>query len=365
MGTFKRHIGIVGLGWSGKTVFLTSLIHHLQHHDPDEFALQSGNKKFPNPAVRKFKALAFETLEHAVPAAKANPPERMSRGFSRFKSIISIKQKLLEMTHNVGKQVRLTPDETSPGAEHKRRSGRTAKPFMNLSGFNKDAHWAAVYNTHQWPEKTQAATVYRCQFEREDWNFTDVDLTFYDFPGEHFSDATMLGKSYPEWSDTLLKHLELDRSYRELAQEYLSLQNQRDSESTTLIQSYKRTLASLILHYRPPITPSTCILHQLGKAPSPSDDVEKMAAERYAGLSQETQFAPMSPALRLRLLKVQEIFAKHYDADSLEVPHTSFDSLKRRHRLIVRIDVTNILTSNVGRVDDSEAIIEHVLRSYG
>jgi uncharacterized protein len=362
MGTFKRNIGIVGLAWSGKTVFLTSLIHHLQHHDPDKFALQSGNSKFPHPAVLKFKRLELEKLEHSVPAAEANLLEYTIRGFARVKSIFGLKQESRAVTQDAGVQVQVTPDETRHGAENKNQRGRTAKRFINLSEFDKDVYWAAISDDHIWPAKTRATSAYRCQFEREDWSFTDVDLTFYDFPGERFSDATMLGKSYEEWSDALLKYLELDRTYRELVQEYLSLQNQPDLDSKTLIQSYNRTLASLTLHYRPLITPSTFILDQFGKAPSTSD-VEKMASEHYSGLSQETQFAPMSAALRHRLPDVQERFAKHYDAYSLEIPQTSFDLLKRCHRLIVLIDLTNILASNVGRLDDSEAIIENVLRS--
>ena len=355
MGTFKRNIGIVGLAWSGKTVFLTSLIQHLQHHDPDKFALQSGNNKFPKPAVLKFKPLALENLEHSVPAAEANLLEYTSRGFARVKSIFGRKQESREGAQD--------PDEAPNEAESKNQHGRTAKPFINLSEFDKDAYWAAISDDHTWPAKTQATSAYRCQFEREDWSFTDIDLTFYDFPGERFSDATMLGKSYEEWSDALLKHLELDRSYRKLAQEYLSLQNQAALDSQTLIQTYKRTLASLILHYRPLITPSTFILDEFGKVPSPSDDVAKMVSERYSGLSYETQFAPMSAALRHRLPDVQEMFAKYYEAYSLAIPQTSFHVLKGCHRLVVLIDVTNILASNVGRLDDSEAVIENVLRS--
>jgi predicted YcjX-like family ATPase len=362
MGTFKRNIGIVGLAWSGKTVFLTSLIHHLQHHDPDKFALQSGNNKFPHPAVLKYKRLGLENLEHSVPAAEANLLEYAIRGLAQVKSLFGLKQESREGAEDAGVQVQIPPDEAPNGAESKNQRGRTAKRFINLSAFDKDAYWAAISDEHMWPAKTRATSAYRCQFEREDWSFTDVDLTFYDFPGERFSDAIMLGKSYVEWSDALLKYLEVDRSYRELAQEYLSLQNQIGLDSKMLIQSYKKILANLILHYRPLITPSTFILDEFGKAPSTSD-VEKMASEHYSGLSQETQFAPMSAALRHRLPDVREMFAKHYDAYSLEIPQTSFDLLKRCHRLVVLIDVTNILASNVGRLNDSEAIIENVLRS--
>jgi predicted YcjX-like family ATPase len=88
-----------------------------------------------------------------------------------------------------------------------------------------------------------------------------------------------------------------------------------------------------------------------------------MVSERFTGLSQETQFAPMSASLRHRLPDVAGLFAKYYDAYSLAIPRTAFDLLKRCHRLVVLIDITNILASNVGRLNDSEAIIENVLRS--
>jgi len=41
---FKRQIAIVGLFNSGKTVMLTSLLDHLQHHDPDSFEVVSRGK---------------------------------------------------------------------------------------------------------------------------------------------------------------------------------------------------------------------------------------------------------------------------------------------------------------------------------
>jgi predicted YcjX-like family ATPase len=43
--SFKRQIAIVGLFNSGKTVLLTSLLHHLQHHDPERFHVESRKKK--------------------------------------------------------------------------------------------------------------------------------------------------------------------------------------------------------------------------------------------------------------------------------------------------------------------------------
>ena len=52
--TAERRIGILGPGWSGKTIFLTSLINHLSCHDPRYFHLGDGR----TPAqVRKFRKL--------------------------------------------------------------------------------------------------------------------------------------------------------------------------------------------------------------------------------------------------------------------------------------------------------------------
>lgn len=41
----QRRIGVVGLYRSGKTVFLTSLINHLQNHSPDRFRLGDGSAR--------------------------------------------------------------------------------------------------------------------------------------------------------------------------------------------------------------------------------------------------------------------------------------------------------------------------------
>lgn len=50
--TTECRIGVVGLYNAGKTVFLTSLINHLQDHDPDRFRLGG-----PDTRVRKFATL--------------------------------------------------------------------------------------------------------------------------------------------------------------------------------------------------------------------------------------------------------------------------------------------------------------------
>ena len=50
--TTECRVGVVGLYSAGKTVLLTSLVNHLDHHDPDRFRLGK-----PGTAVRKFELL--------------------------------------------------------------------------------------------------------------------------------------------------------------------------------------------------------------------------------------------------------------------------------------------------------------------
>jgi uncharacterized protein len=57
--TAERRIGVLGPGWSGKTIFLTSLINHLSCHDPRFFHLGAGRA---SAEVRKFRKLEPGTL---------------------------------------------------------------------------------------------------------------------------------------------------------------------------------------------------------------------------------------------------------------------------------------------------------------
>lgn len=54
--TTERRVGVVGLYNAGKTVLLTSLVNHLEHHDPDRFRLGSGSDA-GTVAVRRFERL--------------------------------------------------------------------------------------------------------------------------------------------------------------------------------------------------------------------------------------------------------------------------------------------------------------------
>ncbi len=55
--TAERRIGVLGPGWSGKTIFLTSLINHLSCHDPRFFHVGSGRA---SADIRKYRKLEHD-----------------------------------------------------------------------------------------------------------------------------------------------------------------------------------------------------------------------------------------------------------------------------------------------------------------
>src|SRR3954471_7205374 len=70
--TTECRVGVVGLYNAGKTVLLTSLVNHLEHHDPDRFRLGTGDatvRKFelgrPDPGWAHFNYAGFrDALVH-------------------------------------------------------------------------------------------------------------------------------------------------------------------------------------------------------------------------------------------------------------------------------------------------------------
>src|SRR3954453_10415274 len=67
--TTEARGGVVGLYNAGKTVLLTSLINHLQDHDPDRFALGG-----PETRLRKFTALPPDDGGEAFNSAGCRAP---------------------------------------------------------------------------------------------------------------------------------------------------------------------------------------------------------------------------------------------------------------------------------------------------
>jgi len=124
----RQKIGMVGIYNSGKTVFLTALINHLLHHDPDNFRI-----------VRS----SFRTALNRLPILRG----RLSTG-----------------------PVRIIRTQPLPLKADERP-------------FSYDRYRDDLVRQGHWPEKTSDACHYRIQFQLSDRYLRDQRLHFYDFPG--------------------------------------------------------------------------------------------------------------------------------------------------------------------------------------
>lgn len=84
--TSRRRVGVVGLYRSGKTVFLTSLINHLQNHRPDQLRLGKGDVRIIFAGEKepdRFKA--FPYLEHRNRLLKSRQWPIKTRDISEYR----------------------------------------------------------------------------------------------------------------------------------------------------------------------------------------------------------------------------------------------------------------------------------------
>jgi uncharacterized protein len=287
--TTECRIGVVGLYNAGKTVFLTSLLNHLENHDADRFRLGK-----PGTTLRKF---AFE------------PPDDRWSNF----------------------------------------------PYATFRD--------ALVHGGRWPDKTTDRSMAACRFERSDWAFSDALVKLYDLPGERLADAAMAGRTFAEWSDHILEMIRNDTPYRTGCAAFLDLLVSANPSEKDLLDAYKLALARLILAFKPMISPSTFLLDTHGSAAKPAT-AELLAASRHCGLSSDSEFAPLSAAVREAQPQLAAVFAARYERYKAEVVQPFLGSLKSCHSLIVLVDVTMLLAGGVGMYDDNRQILRdlfHVL----
>ncbi len=287
-----RRVGVVGLYHSGKTVFLTSLINHLQVHDSDLCPIGRGELKME----------AFREL---------------------------------------------------PAGE-------------DFETFDYERYRQSLVERQSWPEKTRAVAEYRCamKMRRGERAGGDAILSFLDIPGERLADMFMAKRSYEQWSDQILRFLEIRPEYREHAADYIATMNDPTTDWPTLLHAYRTLLARLIFNYKPIVTPSTFIVDRDGGYPSRDDwTIERLAEVRHSGLAANQQFAPINAAARARWPQSAAAFRVNYDAYKLAVLDPIAEWLGNCDVLVVLIDVTTILASGLGMYEGNRELLEHLLRA--
>lgn len=298
--TRRRRVAITGLAGTGKTVFLTTLINHLKHHEPSQFRLHAPPKGLPF----------------------------MSRG-KQQNAPFAIKQ--------------FAEDASEPG----------------LGRFNH-AIYARAMQSGCWPHKTVDVSAYGCHFST-DQHWLDYQVEYLDWPGERVADVVMFNRDYAEWSDRLLEYWSVsDAAYRQHVQPYLAAVSSEPLYEASILAEYRLAMGRLILDYKPLITPSCFLVGRDGNKLQGTSP-EQLAEIGVAGISADSQFAPLTKQARDRQPGLAAIFAQRYGEYRDQIVCRLIESLKSCNRLIVLIDIPTILASGHGMLNDNHEMVEEML----
>lgn len=348
--TRTRKIGITGSSRAGKTVFLLSLISHLE----------AGDLKLDGDGTSRFRKRPIQ-------------PGPLS--------------KLLARMPGVG---RWLTDERS------------------------EFQYAALRNHlaegKEWPHKTTDSFFFRCRFQRavsgRKWKnlwrpiagLSEDEVEFFDFPGERVADVTMIGQDFGAWSDMMIQSINADPRKSAAAGSFLSAIRQDVPNPDAVLAEWKLTLGRLFVDCHALITPSTFLVDKEGNTArervvalrdlkksgdSISDaairkriealrDAKKAelrdvleSAEEYAsaccaGLS-EKEFVPLPEAVRQRAPELARHCQEHYESYQREVVRPFAADLLSCHSLIFLVDLTDVLGSGVQKLNDTQEMIRTLL----
>ncbi|HVA48328.1 MAG TPA: YcjX family protein [Pirellulales bacterium] len=227
------------------------------------------------------------------------------------------------------------------------------------------------YRTHlrdNWvfPSKTTSETVFSFDLDLSSGRGQkEYQVDLLDVPGERFYDIAMCGCDYGQWCD------ELERSWQD--EPHPAMETYRklfdappaEVEAPAIIAAYRTLLAELIADYRTSIAPSSFRVSASantvrGRTPSA---ILASAEANPCGVSPGCQFAPIFGEHRTKFETIATTMSKNYDAYRENVVLPLFRELKVCDRLVLLIDVPNLLASGAGAISDQTHLIEQVLRA--
>jgi len=342
-----RRIGITGSARAGKTVFLLSLINHLE----------AGDLRLDGGETRRFRRLPCE-------------PGLFCKLLARL-----------------------------PGA------GRWFAE--KRSEFGYDALRKHLADRKSWPHKTTNSSFFRCRFQRTVsgksirnlWRpiarLTEDELEFFDFPGERVADVTMIGKGgFAEWSDMMVRTIREDPTKTALADSFLRAIGSDELCAETVLAGWKLALGRLHSDCHAIITPSTFLvddegntagervmaLRSLRESGEGIDDVairrrfaalrdanqtglmggrespEEFAAACCSGLPGR-EFAPLPATARQRAPDLAQCFEEHYESYQKHVVRPFAAHLLSCHSLVFLVDLSDVLGSGVQKLNDTQDMI--------
>ena len=254
---------------------------------------------------------------------------------------------------------RLGPDTASPVTVRRVRPEPVADGW---EAFNYAGNRAALATSGRWPRKTRDRAEFAVGFERSDWRFNAPLLRLFDMPGERLADAAMFGQSYAQWSDHWHRYTADDAHQRAASAGFLDTLACSPVVEAALIDAYRLALATAVgEHYKPFVTPSSFLLDAAGGV-AHGDTPAEIAAGRFVGTGEATQFVPLPVAVRAAHPELTERFARHYQTYQREMVGPYLESLSRCHSLIVMVDVVEMLRSGVAMANDGRQMVRDLMR---
>lgn len=286
---FTRHeirVAVCGMQTSGKTVFITSLVDHLLHHDP------SGNTS----DARRFDLGDFVIGDDAdVKIVHSDGDTIGNFDFPAFRNAFANNK---------------WPDKTN----------RTSELVLDFT----------LENRRQ---------LFRNPIGFGGAKYRDVRLRILDIPGERMADFLMAGLDFAEWSDAILgngkhrrKHL---GAYRERAEALSAGLDDAQAESI-LFAEYRKALDEAKNAFDRFVTPS---VYRIPLVPTSKDFPPP---PRLLGLENK-EFAPMTPALREKYPALAKQFARHYNEYRDSVVSPIVDWMKTADKALFLLDVFSCL----------------------
>ena len=291
-----RKIAIIGTARSGKTVFLTSLINHLEEHHRNDFIIGQG------------KGALITKFERMVRDKEFGEAENFN--YDSYRDALVYK----------GEWPQKTRDTSHFLCRFKR---------SDWNYFGNGLHFFDFPG-----ERLADASIARYE-DYIDWS---------DYIINCFNTDT----SYRQLTDEYLNFLKKGSQERVNRDEVLDLY--RSALAKIVTNCRPMVTPSTFLLDQQGKTPTS----------KTKEDFYIEAKDRLLGLSNDQQFAPLPEAVRYKSKTLTAQFSDHYKRYRDTIVKPLFDSLNSSKRLIVLIDIPSLLNGGVSMYNDNREILENL-----
>jgi len=305
-------IAVVGVSGSGKTVFLTSLIHHLKRPSPSKFQLKLKSLDGANKPV---DVQYLEDLEqHNLPL-----DEIIRRDFATDGPD----------TGNMGARV----DGKGTGA---------------VSTFPYEMYRDAMARRRGWPSKTTDFSRFGCRVNfAVDKRCSARRIWLYDIPGERLADVEIARcKGYEDWSKGILETFISNEPFRKCATDFFRLMHRGSLNADDLLGAYKSMLWKGYRCYMDTISPSVFRLDTKGIPLDWNPPDEQYVLQRLSGLEGK-EFVPLTEECIRLNPELAKQFALNYHEYREEVVTPLLRVLGSCDALVLLVDIVSILNGGM------------------